>query len=42
MLHKRNNPGIDNYEMAHVGPIHLQGVPMKRESKRNGMDTLWL
>ena len=27
---------MDNYEMAHVGPVHLQGVPMKRESKRNG------
>jgi len=37
VLHKRNNPGNDNYEMAHVGPIHLQGVPMKRESKRNGI-----
>ena len=27
---------MDNYETAHVGPAHLQRVPMKREYQKNG------
>ena len=36
MLHKRPNAVMDNYEMQHVGPAHLQRVPMKRDHQQNG------
>jgi len=39
VLHKRPNAVMDNYEMQHVGPAHLQRVPMKRDHQQNGLLT---
>ena len=36
VLHKRQNAATDNYGMVNVAPAHLQRVPMKRDSQRNG------